>query len=327
MIISGTTIKNVAVYTGMPDLYTFTTFLFTNAGTTGNTGPNLSTATAYYTGNSFYNGNTWINNTDYYNVTNGIQLWTVPSTGNYTIEAYGASGGYDPANSSKVGRGAYIKGTFALTKGDKVKILVGQQGSANVSPRVEFAGGGGSFVVKNTVGTPTTSDILVIAGGGGGVGNGSSSFANAHASILANGNASSTSTLIGTNGSGGGSSNQTAQGGAGFTGNGTNTQVPSNDIPPPQAFIFGGNGGNIKWSGSTGTAILGGFGGGGSTNRYQSPTSVPAMGGGGGYSGGAAGYGLNTYFGGGGGSYNNGSGQTNTSNVRVGNGSVVITKI
>lgn len=323
MIISGVTISNTTVTDVLQSLYSFTTFTFTNDAQTGNTGPNLSQSLSSYDTGTY----TWLTNSAYFTVNNGIQLWTVPASGNYTVEAYGASGGYDPANSSKVGRGAYIKGTFALNRGDTIKILVGQQGSANVSPRVEFSGGGGTFVVKNTVGTPTTSDILVIAGGGGGVGNGATSFANAHGSTATNGNASSTSTLFGTNGNGGGSSNQTVQGGAGFLGNGTNTAVPGNDTPPPQAFRFGGNGGNIKWSGSTNTAILGGFGGGGASNRWQSPTSVPAMGGGGGYSGGAGGYGSNTYFGGGGGSYNNGSSQTNTSNVRVGNGSVIITQV
>jgi Glycine rich protein len=303
-------------------LYTFTTFTFTNGPATGNIGPNLTQSLSSYDTAT----NTWLTDTQYFNNTNGIQLWTVPATGNYTIEAYGASGGY--ATNTRVGRGAYIKGQFSLTQGDKVKILVGQEGSANVTPRAEYGGGGGTFVVKNTVGTPTTSDILVIAGGGGGVGSTATSFANAHGSITTNGNASSTSVLFGSNGNGAGSSNQTVQGGAGFTGNGTNTQVPSNDTPPPQAFIFGGNGGNIKWAGSSeSSSIKGGFGGGGSSNRYQAPTAVPAMGGGGGYSGGAGGYGLSSYFGGGGGSYNNGTNQTNTSNVRLGNGSVIITAI
>lgn len=320
MIISGTTIKNITV-TDISALYSFTAFTFTNGPATGNTGPNLSQSLSSYDTAT----NTWLNDTQYFNVTNGIQLWTVPATGNYTIEAYGASGGFGV--NTRVGKGAYIKGQFALTQGDKVKILVGQAGTANASPRQEYSGGGGTFVVKNTVGTPTTSDILVIAGGGGGVGQtAGGSIANAAGSINANGNASTTSSAFGTNGNGGGSSNQTVQGGAGFSGNGTNSVILTNDTPPPQAFIFGGNGGNIKWSGSTTTAILGGFGGAGSTNRWQG-SGVPAMGGGGGYSGGAGGYGNDSYFGGGGGSYNNGANQTNTSNVRLGNGSVIITRV
>lgn len=322
MIITGVTITNATFEYIASDLYTFTNFTFTNGPAVGNTGPNLSQSLSSYDTAA----NTWLTDTQYFNVTNGIQLWTVPATGNYTVEAYGASGGYDTGG-TRVGRGAYIKGQFTLTQGDKVKILVGQTGAANASPRVEFAGGGGTFVVKNTVGTPTNSDILVIAGGGGGVGNTAGSFGNAAGSAFSNGNASATSTLFGTGGNGGGSSNQTVQGGAGFLGNGGQALVPANDTPPPQAFIFGGNGGNIKWAGSTNTAILGGFGGGGATNRWQNPTSVAAMGGGGGYSGGAGGYGSATYFGGGGGSYNNGINQINTSNVRLGNGSVIITRV
>ena len=321
MIITGITVSNTTI-TDLSALYPFTAFTFTNGPAKGNTGPNLSQSLSSYDTAT----NTWLNNSQYFNVTNGIQLWTVPATGNYTIEAYGASGGYSNAT-TYVGRGAYIKGQFALTQGDKIKILVGQTGSSNVSPRSEYSGGGGTFVVKNTVGTPTNSDIFVIAGGGGGVGSTATNYASAAGSITANGNASSSSTLFGTAGNGGGSSNQTVQGGAGFLGNGTNTQIPANDTPPPQAFIFGGNGGNIKWAGSSDTAILGGFGGGGATNRYQNPTGVPAMGGGGGYSGGAGGYGVTGYIGGGGGSYNNGVNQTNTSNVRLGNGSVIITRI
>ena len=320
MIISGTTIKNITI-TDISALYPFTAFTFTNGPATGNTGPNLSQSLSSYDTAT----NTWLNNSQYFNVTNGIQLWTVPATGNYTIEAYGASGGYN-TSTNNAGRGAYIKGQFSLTQGDKIKILVGQPGTSNVSPRQEYSGGCGTFVVKNTVGTPTTSDILVIAGGAGGVGN-TSSYSLAAGSINANGNASSSSTLFGSNGSGGQSSNQTTQGGAGFSGNGYNGSIPSNDTPPPLAFIFGGNGGNTKWAGSTDTAILGGFGGGGATNRWQNPTTVPAFGGGGGYSGGAGGYGVASYVAGGGGSYNNGTNQTNTSNVRLGNGSVIITRI
>ena len=49
----------------------------------------------------------------------GIQIWTVPATGSYTIEAYGAQGGGDYG-----GKGARIIGTFNLSSGDVLKILV-----------------------------------------------------------------------------------------------------------------------------------------------------------------------------------------------------------
>ncbi len=94
--------------------------------------------------------------------TNGIQEWTVPQTGTYIIEAFGASGGGD-GQSLPGGRGARMKGNFNLTKGEKIKILVGQQGGQHGGGHGnENGGGGGAFVVKND-NTP-----LVIAGGGGG---------------------------------------------------------------------------------------------------------------------------------------------------------------
>ena len=100
-----------------------------------------------------------------------IQEWTVPFTGNYQIEAYGAQGGN---SGTKVGgKGAKMSGTFQLTQGEVIKILVGQQGIGWHNPsfwgyyRIGGAGGGGgSFVVRSPYNT--TGSILVIAGGGGG---------------------------------------------------------------------------------------------------------------------------------------------------------------
>jgi hypothetical protein len=56
-------------------------------------------------------------------------------------------------------------GKFILKKGEKLKILIGQQGTRDfLDPRRAGGGGGGTFVVKNN-GHP-----LLIAGGGGGGG-------------------------------------------------------------------------------------------------------------------------------------------------------------
>ncbi|MDC0309358.1 glycine rich domain-containing protein, partial [bacterium] len=92
--------------------------------------------------------------------TQGIQEWTVPVTGTYTIEVWGAAGG---GNNSRTigGKGARMKGTFSLTVGDVLKILVGQKGP-NTTDSYNAGGGGGSFVIKGT------NTILVIAAGGGG---------------------------------------------------------------------------------------------------------------------------------------------------------------
>ena len=90
--------------------------------------------------------------------TRGIQEWTVPTNGNYSIEAYGAEGG-----GIYGGLGAKIKGVFSLNSGTTLKILVGQSGleDGNLS-----SGGGGTFVIQPPY--DNNSSILVIAGGGGG---------------------------------------------------------------------------------------------------------------------------------------------------------------
>ncbi|KAK3696493.1 hypothetical protein QZH41_011810, partial [Actinostola sp. cb2023] len=94
---------------------------------------------------------------------NGIQQWTAPMTGQYQIEAVGASGGYDTSANSKAyrGLGAQMIGTFTLNKDQVVKILVGQEGGINTASS-SSGGGGGTFVVQGN--TP-----LIVAGGGGGV--------------------------------------------------------------------------------------------------------------------------------------------------------------
>ena len=68
--------------------YDFTSHTFTNCGETGKDGPTLSDCT----GDVNYS-DSWTDNTDYFNVTSGIQEWTVPSNGTYTIQAWGAQGG------------------------------------------------------------------------------------------------------------------------------------------------------------------------------------------------------------------------------------------
>ena len=57
----------------------------------------------------------------------------MPYTGEYRIEAIGGAGGYDShPNSAKYrGRGARMIGTFSLSKGEVIQILVGQEGGIN----------------------------------------------------------------------------------------------------------------------------------------------------------------------------------------------------
>ena len=59
----------------------------------------------------------------------GIQHWTVPFTGTHRITVIGASGGYYYRNKiSARGHGAFMRGNFEFTRGEVIKILVGQQG-------------------------------------------------------------------------------------------------------------------------------------------------------------------------------------------------------
>ena len=139
----------------MDSLYHLVSFraVFTNLAASGRLDP-------VFLGNH-YSGK---NHDGQVTLVSGIQQWTVPHTGDYRIEAIGAAGGYDSySNSGQYrGRGARMKGTFRLNKGETIKILVGQKGLYN-SDSSTSGGGGGTFVVR------ATNTPLIIAGGGGGI--------------------------------------------------------------------------------------------------------------------------------------------------------------
>ena len=100
----------------------YDTLTFTNCGATERYGPTQSQVNSTYTsGNSLYNA-VIIN-------TQGIQEWTVPSTGTYKIFVWGAQGGprkgYDDDDTSRGGLGAVLSGDFNLTQNWVLKIIVG----------------------------------------------------------------------------------------------------------------------------------------------------------------------------------------------------------
>ena len=66
--------------------------LFTNCGKTGKSGPSQSNCNTAYASTDL-NGEVTVNN--------GIQSWTVPYTGTYTITVYGAQGAIGSSSSSK----------------------------------------------------------------------------------------------------------------------------------------------------------------------------------------------------------------------------------
>lgn len=274
-------------------LYQFTSHTFTTCGKNGRIGPSLESCTASYS-------TTWDQSTDNFTVVDGIQYWTVPFTGRYYIDAYGAGSAMNPGSFG--GYGARIADTFDLTQGEVIRILVGQ--APNFYSSSANLGGGGTFVTRSP--HNTNGSILVIAGGGGASESATVQKANANASITQSGNnGSGTGTLGttgpgagGTNGGGGGtaSSDNAGGGGGGFLTNGaTNTQWRNNG---GTAYVNGGLGSapGAGWSNN----YQGGFGGGG--GALGSGTGGGA-GGGGGYSGGGGGDNALGESAGGGGSY------------------------
>ncbi len=244
--------------------------------------------------------------TQTFNYTGATVNWIVPAgITSIIIEAWGAQGGINDSNQVG-GFGTRMKGSFIVTPGQTVKVLVGEQGEHGSTASWSRCGGGsgGSFIWIDGASSP-----LIVAGGGGGKGylNCSNSM---NASITQNG-------VVGfhpggTNGNGGTGGNvlrdDGAGGGGGWLTNGTGLY--------PGMKVYNGTG-----AGGISTYNDGGFGGGGGSSNTG--------GGGGGYSGGGGGwYGFNTnpqYNGGGGGSYNSGTNQDNAVGTRAGNGQVTIT--
>ncbi|SVB81408.1 uncharacterized protein METZ01_LOCUS234262, partial [marine metagenome] len=279
---------------------TQTTLTFTNAASTGQFGPNQTQVNAAYDGTTLDDAVT-IN-------TEGIQEWTVPATGVYTIEVWGAQGGNNGWYTG--GKGARMKGDFTLSANDVLKFVVGQQGYTSDTYRA--GGGGGSFVWIDD------GALLIVAGGGGG-GGGASNDSDEHGTTGTAGKAGQSTVTSSYPGGSGGTSG--GGGGDGYGGNG------ANHAGGGAGWISDGEGsypGRTKYYFYGGGNYQGGYGGGGGINNS-------GAGGGGGYSGGggsgwAYGSPNSNAPGGGGGSYNeNGSNQSNSSGAREGHGQVVIT--
>ena len=277
-------------------------YTFTTCGQSGRFGPSQNQANAAYSGSNIS-----------VTVNNGIQEWTVPATGNYVIEAYGARGG----NGAQLavgdhGEGAYVKGTFALNAGDKLQILIGQEGSYdNMYSRYGGGGGGGTFVATGT--TYSNATPLIIAGGGGGGGYNSGSYVDGQTGNSgSNGGDGSRQNysgpgIGGSNGMGATGSTYGGNGGGFYSdGSGNYNYYSERGF----GFTHGGNGGDSRFGGN------GGFGGGGG--------GYGGAGGAGGYSGGGGGAWSYGGAGGGGGSYNGGASPTNLSGLGDSHGVVII---
>jgi hypothetical protein len=209
-----------------------------------------------------------------YNYTGNVQSFTVPVSGTYKLEVWGAQGGGPSPSSINGGKGAYVTGCISLAKGSVLYLYVGQQPSAGTggwngggSNLTAPYGGGGATDISLSNGSWNDDTHLysriIVAGGGGGYG-------------------SVASTNV-------------YQGGVGGAWNGGNGE---GDDPGYGATI---NEAGANASGSCNTNMVNaGFGYGGSNSWYDEGLGA---GGGGWYGGGSAGGLDNNGSGGGGSSY------------------------
>ncbi len=244
------------------------------------------------------------------NYTGSLASFTVPpGVTSLYIDGSGAQGGSVTVTCAATGGlGARMQGDFAVTPGEVLSIMVGQQGFTNGS---DAGGGGGTFVVR------AGNVCLLAAGGGGGASNNITQCGNnrngVDASITTSGTASGNGVVAGgVNGNGGGASGGSGGGGGGFLTNGiAGTGLANNN---GKSYLNGGIGG-------TGNNVDGGGYGGGGAGWFTGGNG----GGGGGYSGGATSGNQPFTGGGGGGSINIGTNQVNTAGFQTGNGRVLIT--
>lgn len=145
-------VKNGIWPGGEIPLYAFTSFTFTSAGGTTRIGPNITQV------RSAYSSTTWAQDNNYLSMdwNPGYQIWTVPKTGQYKIQAVGAG-----QSTGTYGYGGVIEALFQLTRGEKLAIVVGQQSSSTND------GCGGTFVARYNTVSANSSTPLIIAGGAG----------------------------------------------------------------------------------------------------------------------------------------------------------------
>lgn len=248
------------------------------------------------------------NTTFTFNATGSSQTLTVPDTGLYRLEVWGAQGGGGygtQSNDSDGGAGGYARGEITLNKGEVLTIEVGTKPpDTRVAQTPVIAGGyngGGDGWYSN-------------ASNGGGAGGGATD-------IRRGGTALSNRIIVGGGGGGGGNSpTPSHDGGAGGGGNQNGQLGGNNSSGQDEA----GAGGTQTTGGTSGGAcpLAGDLGQGADADRNVSGCSGGA--GGGGYYGGGAG----AYDPGGGGSgyisptlsATNGS-----TGVRSGDGQAIIT--
>jgi hypothetical protein len=197
---------------------------------------------------------------------NGIQFWTIPTTGTYQIIAAGAG-------QTNAGYGIIVSNTYYLTGGTILAMLVGQAIGNGVG------GSGGTFVTLYNNASISTYSPILIAGGGGGV---NTSVANSSANAVAPTTGGSSG---GTGGMGGGGNYLVSGGGGGFLGLGGSGGGNGEGGGPAfmdfvnrslaltntaAGYSFGGGSGGVA-GGYSGNGAGGGYSGGGTSagGTYQ----------------------------------------------------------
>ncbi|XP_068706582.1 uncharacterized protein [Montipora foliosa] len=267
-----------------------------------------------------------------------IQKFSIPNSGRYKIKAWGARGGThsynygDNPGTYYGGKGAFKEGTFTLSKGTVLNIVVGQKGGDSVEVKggrstgrtaaelglsVEdnagTGGGGGSFVY-------TTSNVLLLAAGGGGGASGGYNGVDGQtgtSGASSVGKETSQSRMGGTGGQPGQCNSASASFhggvGAGWLAQGCARAGESHGErggSRAQGWVGGRAGAmNSGKNGGPPPGAVGGFGGGGGGSEDNG-----ASGGGGGYSGGGSGT-HKMQAGGGGGSFCSGASCSGTSGL------------
>ena len=135
-------------------------FTFNAGGQTGSTARSISSMRSYYVSRN--GGDSWVNEYLNQGPYQGIQAWTVPQDGTYTVRAAGARGAENGRGSRSPGNGYTKQANFNFTKGETIYIVAGQRGQNNGQ---NGGGGGGTFVYYNRSASP-----LIVGGGGGGAG-------------------------------------------------------------------------------------------------------------------------------------------------------------
>lgn len=147
-------------------LFPFSSITLTHAGASGRYGPTLQQMRTQYASQEWTQDPLFLNR-----IGSGIQVFTVPTTGEYTFTAIGGTRGNMTSGSSNCARRRMVV-RATLQKGWKVYVVVGQIGgfAATSGTRTRAsAGGGGTFVY-----CPDYSDQpILVAGGAGGMNNNS----------------------------------------------------------------------------------------------------------------------------------------------------------